>query len=219
MWGDGGAAGAAGGGYFELHSAPVHPRLPAGEPVHALAFDPLEEALWAGTESGLVVQLAVGGGAAAPPGAFATYASVPAHADRVVELRALGEAAVSLSTCGVQVRRHRCAAGFSGRSGGSSVHACRDAAVLLRCCGHVQQRSASCRRPALACAHPHFSQVHASGGAPRASWEAEAGDLSSLELEPRSSRAVVGRAGGGLMLLDLKRGAPTGEVRRPQSAC
>lgn len=105
MWSDGGAVGAVDGDYYELHSAPVHPRLAAGEPVHALAFDPLDESLWAGTESGLVVQLAVGGGAAAAPGTFSTYASMAAHADRVVELRALGEAVVSLSACGVQVRR------------------------------------------------------------------------------------------------------------------
>lgn len=103
MW-DGG-----GGSLFELHSALLHPRLPAGEPINALAFDPREEALWAGSEGGMVVQLAVGGADGGGGAALSSYASIAAHADRVIELRALGEGAVSLSSCGLQVHGSGCA--------------------------------------------------------------------------------------------------------------
>lgn len=34
-----------------------------------------------------------------------------------------------------------------------------------------------------------------------------------MELEPRSTRMVLGRAGGGLTLFDLKLGKPVGTVR------
>ncbi len=72
-------------GLAELCSAPIHPRL--AEPVNALAFDPLEEALWAGTD-GAVAQLA------AP--SLERYAAVPTSSP-VLELRALGEGVVSLT--------------------------------------------------------------------------------------------------------------------------
>ena len=54
------------------------------------SFNPLEEALWTGTEGGLVGQLL------SPT--LERYCTVPAHQDRVVDLRAVGEAAVSLSS-------------------------------------------------------------------------------------------------------------------------
>jgi hypothetical protein len=136
MWGEGALG--------ELASAPVHPRLT--DQVNALAFDPAEEALWAGTESGLVCQLV-------SPG-LEPYSAFPAHQDRVIELRTLGEAAVSISCCDLS--------------------------------------------------------VHASGGLQRLSWSHEAGDLAALGLEPRSTRVVLGRSSGGLLLFDLKLGKPVG---------
>ena len=61
MWGEGALG--------ELASAPLHPRL--SDPVNALAFDPAEEALWAGTEGGLVCQLVCP--------SLDLYSSFPAH--------------------------------------------------------------------------------------------------------------------------------------------
>ena len=89
MWG-----GAGLDGWGELVSAPVHPQQLA--PINALAFDSHEEALWVGTEGGLVAQLCCP--------TLERYCSVPAHQDRVLGLRSLGEAAVSLSSCEVAVR-------------------------------------------------------------------------------------------------------------------
>ena len=40
----------------------------------------------------------------------------------------------------------------------------------------------------------------------------QVGDLSAFVVEPRSTRAVLGRAGGGLMLFDLKLGKPSSSV-------
>ncbi len=61
MWGEGALG--------ELASAPLHPRLT--DPVNALTFDPAEEALWAGTEGGLVCQLVCP--------SLDLYSSFPAH--------------------------------------------------------------------------------------------------------------------------------------------
>lgn len=61
MWGEGALG--------ELASAPLHPRLT--DPVNALAFDPAEEALWAGTEGGLICQLGCP--------TLELYSSFPAH--------------------------------------------------------------------------------------------------------------------------------------------
>ena len=61
MWGEGALG--------ELASAPLHPRLT--DPVNALAFDPADEALWAGTEGGLVCQLVCP--------SLELYSSFPAH--------------------------------------------------------------------------------------------------------------------------------------------
>ncbi|KAL4430743.1 hypothetical protein ABPG75_005999 [Micractinium tetrahymenae] len=131
------------GGWGELASAPLHPRL--ADQVNALAFDALEEGLWAGTDGAVVAELVCP--------ALERYCSVPASGP-VVELWSLGEAAVSLSA--------------------------------------------------------YELAVHASGGAPRLAWADEVGDLAAMELEPRSTRVVLGRAGGGLTLFDLKLGKPVG---------
>jgi hypothetical protein len=77
-----------GGGLGELCCSALHPQLQ--EPITAIDFDPLEEAIWTGTEGGLVAQLL------SPT--LERYCTVPAHQDRVVDLRAVGEAAVSLSS-------------------------------------------------------------------------------------------------------------------------
>ena len=42
----------------------------------------------------------------------------------------------------------------------------------------------------------------------------QVGDLSAFAVEPRSTRAVLGRAGGGLVLFDLKLGKPSSSVSR-----
>lgn len=42
----------------------------------------------------------------------------------------------------------------------------------------------------------------------------QAGDLAALEVEPRSTRAVLGRSSGGLLLFDMKLGKPVGTVSR-----
>jgi hypothetical protein len=73
------------GGLYELAAAPLAQQLT--DPLRALAFDPLEEALWAGSDA-FVAQLACP--------ALERFCSVPV-ASPVVELRALGEAAVSLT--------------------------------------------------------------------------------------------------------------------------
>ena len=74
-----------GGGLWELAASPFRP----GDAVNACDFDTAEEALWVGTEGGLVGQLA------AP--ALERYSSAAAHEGRVLDLRAVGEGAVSVS--------------------------------------------------------------------------------------------------------------------------
>mgnify|MGYP001811073588 CR=1 FL=1 len=73
------------GGLFELQVAPLHPRL--ADPINALVFDSLEEAVWAGNDA-VVAQLACP--------SLERHCSVPS-ASPIIELRTLGEAAVSLS--------------------------------------------------------------------------------------------------------------------------
>lgn len=75
------------GALFEVAAAPLHPRLP--DAATCLAFDAAEEGLWAGTESGLLCQLA------APT--LERYATAPAHAGPVLGLRSVGAGAVSAS--------------------------------------------------------------------------------------------------------------------------
>jgi len=78
MWAEGSLWG-------ELCAKPLHPRLV--DPVGALEFDTLEEAVWAGTSSTLGQLLCP---------SLDRYCSVPAPG-QVMEIRSLGEAAVSLS--------------------------------------------------------------------------------------------------------------------------
>ncbi|KAL4432378.1 hypothetical protein ABPG77_001677 [Micractinium sp. CCAP 211/92] len=132
-------------GWGELASSPLHPRL--ADPVTVLAFDALEEGLWAGTDGGVVAELVCP--------ALDRYCSVPAGGP-VVDLCSLGESVVSLSA--------------------------------------------------------YELTVNASGGAPRLSWADDVGDLAAMALETRSTRMVLGRAGGGLTLFDLKLGKPVGSV-------
>lgn len=73
-------------GWGELASSPLHPRL--ADPVTVVAFDALEEGLWAGTDGGVVAELVCP--------ALDRYCSVPAGGP-VVDLCSLGESVVSLS--------------------------------------------------------------------------------------------------------------------------
>lgn len=85
--------GGGGGLWGELHSAALNPRLL--EVVSAVDFDFLEEALWVGTEGGIVAQVQVP--------SLARHCSLPAHQGPVLELQSLGEAAVALSSGEVTV--------------------------------------------------------------------------------------------------------------------
>ncbi|KAL4859552.1 PAN2-PAN3 deadenylation complex catalytic subunit pan2 [Chlorella vulgaris] len=77
-----------GGFWGELHSATLHPRLL--DSINALDFDPLEEALWVGTEGGFVGQLQIP--------SLDRHCSIPAHHSNVLALKSLGEAALALSS-------------------------------------------------------------------------------------------------------------------------
>jgi hypothetical protein len=77
-----------GGFWGELHSATLHPRLL--DSINTLEFDPLEEALWVGTEGGFVGQLQIP--------SLDRHCSIPAHHSNVLALKSLGEAALALSS-------------------------------------------------------------------------------------------------------------------------
>lgn len=105
-------------GWGEVASSPLHPRL--ADPVIALAFDTLEEGLWAGTDGGVVAELVCP--------SLDRYCSLPA-AGPVVDLRSLGEAAVSLSAYELAVH----ASGGAPRLSWADEVRCKECFALLCC--------------------------------------------------------------------------------------
>jgi hypothetical protein len=62
---------------------------------------------------------------------------------------------------------------------------------------------------------PSQLQVHGTGCAPLLTYRDTEGDLSALHLESSGRRALVGRAGGGITLVDLVTGRPGSSVCGP----
>lgn len=200
------------GGFGEWASCLAHPQL-AGDPLHALAFDPLEEALWAGTGGGVLSQLAV---SASP----STYASVTCHTDHVIDLRALGEAVASLSSCELAVHASGCAPRVAWEDEVRLCTCCSVAHAAAHCSRWAagQEGSvlveprltiAASRRPCRRRAERWLNRPNSPVLPCRPT---QVGDLTALEVEPRSTRVVLGRAGGGLVLLDMQKGKPVGTV-------
>ena len=75
------------GGFYDLAEASVG--LRSTDSINCVSFDIFDEALWAGSASGVVSQLLCP--------TLERYSSLAAHQDQVVDLRSAGEAAVSLS--------------------------------------------------------------------------------------------------------------------------
>lgn len=69
-----------------MSAGPLRP----SDQINACSFDSAEEALWVGTEGGLVGQLTCP--------ALERYSSVAAHEGRVLDLRAVNRGATSVST-------------------------------------------------------------------------------------------------------------------------
>ena len=168
MWGEGGLG--------ELASGPLHPRLT--DSVNALAFDPAEEALWAGTEGGLVCQLLCP--------ALEPYSAFPAHQVRLAGCWLLGSAqAVCLcgkfcGTASLWLLARLAAAAFPPQP-------CRRPALLVilpRCPNRPCRQDRVLELRALGEAAVSISpcdlSVHASGGLQRLSWADEVRDFALL---------------------------------------
>lgn len=165
MWGEGGLG--------ELASGPLHPRLT--DSVNALAFDPVEEALWAGTEGGLVCQVLCPG--IEPYSAFPSH-QVRSHGGRLCLGRMHNAGFAACFPSGCSLAWHRSRRTLRSPAARSPVTPCslfthcplplphpprgQDRVIELRALGEATVSISSCDL-----------SVHASGGLQRLSWADE----------------------------------------------